>query len=157
VGLGLLPSAHSASGPNQDSLFTQPRGTTHEKDRDSACAIAEGSPVNEGQGQEVQTQKEGEKVMAAPNVPENAYDVSAKMTETSSNKHQHPVNLGVHPGLAKPGDWEPGGPEVPARAERERVNPADAAKQRRTPLIDVTAITPAGSGNHGAVPPPKKL
>jgi hypothetical protein len=95
--------------------------------------------------------------MAAPKVPEGAYDISAKMKETSSNKHQHPVNLGVHPGLAKATDWEPGGPEVPARVERERVNPAVANSQRRAPLIDVTAITGGSAGNHTEEPPARKL
>jgi hypothetical protein len=96
--------------------------------------------------------------MAAPNVPENAYDVSAKLKETSSNKHAHPINLGTKRGLAKPSDFSPGGPEVPARAERELVNPADAAKQRRAGLIDVTEIrSPSGSNSHVPEPSPRKL
>jgi hypothetical protein len=91
------------------------------------------------------------------NLPENHNDISDHMKASPSDDHIHPVNRGVHPGTAKASDWEPGGPEVPARAERERVNPNTDNSQRRTPLIDVTAIT-SGSGNsHIAEPPPRKL
>jgi hypothetical protein len=91
------------------------------------------------------------------NLPEQHNDASARLKAASDQKHMHRINLGVHPGTAKRSDFDPGGPEVPARAERERVNPAVAASQRRTPLIDVTAITPSASGNHTAEPPPAKL
>jgi hypothetical protein len=94
--------------------------------------------------------------MAAPKVPENATDFSSKLKETASNKHQHPVNLGGHPGTGKRSDFDPGGPEVPARAQRERVNPAVANDARREPLITVTSIH-GTSGNHDEVPPPKAL
>jgi hypothetical protein len=91
------------------------------------------------------------------NLPEQHIDASGRIKAAPDQKHMHRINLGVHPGTGKRSDFDPGGPEVPARAERERINPAEAAKLRRTPLIDVTAITPAGSGNHADVPPPKKL
>ena len=91
------------------------------------------------------------------NLPEQHIDNSARMKASPSDDHVHPVNRGVHPGLAKASDWEPGGPKVPARAARERVDPGTINDQRRTSLIDVTAIT-SGSGNsHIAEPPPRKL
>jgi hypothetical protein len=93
----------------------------------------------------------------AKNLPEQHNDASARLKASPGDDHIHPINLRVHPGTGKRSDFDPGGPEVPARAARERVDPGTANDARRTPLIDVTAITPAGSGNHGAVPPPRKL
>jgi hypothetical protein len=91
------------------------------------------------------------------NLPEQHIDASGRIKAAPGQRHMHKINLGEKHGQAKRSDFDPGGPEVPARAARERVNPAEANDLRRTPLIDVTAITPAGSGNHGAVPPPRKL
>jgi hypothetical protein len=91
------------------------------------------------------------------NLPEQHNDASARLKAAPDQKHMHRINLGVHPGTAKRTDFNPAGVETPARVSRARVNPADAAKQRRTPLIDVTAITPSASGNHTAEPPPAKL
>jgi hypothetical protein len=91
-------------------------------------------------------------------LPEQHRDASARLKQTSNDKHAHPINLGVHPGLSKRSDFETEGVEVPARAERERINPADAAKQRRAGLIDVTEIrSPSGSNSHVPEPSPKKL
>ena len=92
------------------------------------------------------------------NLPDESFvDVSGRVKQTSSNKHQHPVNLRVHPGTAKPSDFDTKGVEVPARAARERVDPSVAATQRRKPMFDITTIAPSGSGNHDEVRPPKAL
>jgi hypothetical protein len=90
-------------------------------------------------------------------LPEQHQDASSRLTQTSSNKHQHPVNLGVHPGLAKRTDFDPGGPEVPARVSRARVNPADAANQRRAGLIEVTPVVSPSGHSHISEPAPSKL
>jgi hypothetical protein len=90
------------------------------------------------------------------NLPEQHQDATGIIK--ASRGVQHKINLGVDPGTGKRSDFDPGGPEVPARASRERVNPADAAKQRRTPLIDVTEITSeSGSPSHVPEPSPRKL
>jgi hypothetical protein len=91
------------------------------------------------------------------NLPEQHSDASGRLKAVPSDNHRHPINLRVHPGLGKRSDFDPGGPEVPARVSRARVNPADAAKQRRTPLIDVTAITSPSGNSHIGEPPPRKL
>jgi hypothetical protein len=90
-------------------------------------------------------------------LPENHTEITDHLKSVPGDHHIHPINRDVHPGTAKSTDFDAKGVEVPARVERERVNPATAAGQRRTPLIDVTAIT-SGSGNsHIAEPPPRKL
>jgi hypothetical protein len=90
-------------------------------------------------------------------LPEQHRDASARIG-ASRDDRTHPLNLRVHPGLAKPSDFQTEGVEVPARAERERVNPAEAAKQRRAGLIDVTEIrSPSGSNSHVPEPSPRKL
>jgi hypothetical protein len=90
-------------------------------------------------------------------LPEQHNDVSNGIKASPGDDHIHPINLRVHPGLVKGSDFDPGGPEVPARAARERVDPGAVNDQRRKPLFDVTAITASGSGNHDEVPPPKAL
>jgi hypothetical protein len=90
-------------------------------------------------------------------LPEQHNDVSNGIKASPGDDHVHPINLRVHPGTGKRSDFDPGGPEVPSRVERERVDPGTINDQRRTPLIDVTAITPSASGNHTAEPPPAKL
>jgi hypothetical protein len=91
-------------------------------------------------------------------LPDESFtDVSGRVKQTASNKHQHPVNLGVHPGMSKKSDFETKGVEVPARAQRERVNPAEAAKQRRAGLIEVTPVVSPSGHSHIFEPPPSKL
>jgi hypothetical protein len=91
-------------------------------------------------------------------LPEQHQDATGFVKASRGDHHQHKINLGVHPGLAKPTDWEPGGPEVPARAARERVNPSVSAKQRRAGLINTTEIrSPSGSPSHVPEPSPRKL
>jgi hypothetical protein len=90
-------------------------------------------------------------------LPENHTEITDHLESVPGDHHIHPINRSVHPGTATRSDFDPGGPEVPTRVERDRVNPATAASQRRTPLTDVTPIT-SGSGNsHIAEPPPRKL
>jgi hypothetical protein len=86
-----------------------------------------------------------------PSNTENHHDASAEMLSApNAQKHLHPINRGDEPGTAKASDFDPGGPEVPARATRGRVDPGAANSQRRAPLIDVTAITsPAGTAAEG--------
>jgi hypothetical protein len=99
-------------------------------------------------------------------LPENHRDLSGEMLSPPAQRHIHPVNAGVHPGTAQPRDWEPGGPEVPARPTRPLIQPDNS--KRRAPSHTVMAITseavPAGgdtysahAGNHLSEPVPGKL
>jgi hypothetical protein len=92
------------------------------------------------------------------NLPDESFnDVSARL-KASRDDRTHRLNLGVDPGLADRSDFSTEGVEVPAKAERERVNPAVAAKERRAGLIDVTEIrSPSGSNSHVPEPSPRKL
>jgi hypothetical protein len=91
-------------------------------------------------------------------LPEQHQDASARIKASPGQQHMHKINLGEKHGTAKPSDFNTEGVEVPARASRERVNPAVAAKQRRTPLIDVAEIrSPSGSNSHVPEPSPRKL
>ena len=104
-----------------------------------------------------------------PSSTENLCDISGEMLSPAAQRHTHPVNAGVHPGTAKPDDFQQA-KNVPARATRERVDPGTANAQRRKPLIDVTSIeSPAGKASEGddyarhaahsstATPTPRKL
>ena len=90
-------------------------------------------------------------------LPDESFkDVSGRVKATTVDAH--PINDRVHPGLGKRTDFDPGGPEVPARVSRARVNPAEMAKQRRAGLIDVNEIrSPSGSPSHVPETSPKKL
>jgi hypothetical protein len=90
------------------------------------------------------------------NLPEQHKDASGRIKAAPGQQHMHKINLGENHGQAKRSDFDPGGPEVPARVQRERVNPAVANDSRREPLITVTSIH-GTSGNHDEVPPPKAL
>ena len=95
--------------------------------------------------------------MANHNDVSNHHDISGHVKSESAQRHVHPINRGVHPGTAKRSDFDANGVEVPARPARERVNPATANAQRRTPLIDVTAVVSEGHHSHLAEPVPSKL
>jgi hypothetical protein len=101
--------------------------------------------------------KEREKTMANHNDVSNHHDISGHVKAAPTEHHIHKINLGVHPGTPKPTDFDTQGVEVPAKAERERVNPSVAAAQRRTPLIDVTPIVSPSGNSHIGEPPPRKL
>jgi hypothetical protein len=89
--------------------------------------------------------------------PEDQFDITDQMKASPSDVHVHPVNKGDHPGLSKRSEFEAKGVEVPVRPSRERVNPAIANAQRRTPLIDTTAITSGHGNSHNAEPVPERL
>jgi hypothetical protein len=93
------------------------------------------------------------------NLPDESFcDVSGAIsTPPNAEIHMHRINRGDHPGTAERSDFDPGGPEVPARPSRERVNPAIANAQRRAPLIDTTAITSGHGNSHNAEPVPERL
>jgi hypothetical protein len=92
------------------------------------------------------------------NLPEQHKDASGRIKAAPGQQHMHKINLREKHGLAKRADFDPKGVETPARAERERINPAVAAKQRRAGLIDVTEIrSPSGSNSHVPEPSPRKL
>lgn len=89
---------------------------------------------------------------------EGQLDVSGRLKQTINNGKTHKINAGEKHGTAKPSDFNmTESVEVPARASRERVNPAEAAKLRRTPLIDVTPIVSPTGRSHIFEPPPSKL
>jgi hypothetical protein len=90
--------------------------------------------------------------------PEDQFDITDHMKASpNAEKHMHRINRGDDPGLSKRSDFDPGGPEVPARPSRERVNPAVANAQRRAPSIDTTAITSGHGNSHHAEPVPSRL
>lgn len=91
------------------------------------------------------------------NLPEQHQDVSVRLKQTSSNKHQHPVNLGVHPGMSKKSDFQTKGVEVPSKVQLARIDPDEANDQRRAGLIDVTPVVSPSGYSHVFEPPPSKL
>jgi hypothetical protein len=102
-------------------------------------------------------------------LPDNHTDVTRHLlAQPNAEKHMHRINRGDHPGLSKRSDFDPGGVEVPACPERERVDPGEINDQRRKPSFDVTCISSEGAtapgdmyaahaGNHLSEPVPEKL
>jgi hypothetical protein len=92
-------------------------------------------------------------------LPDESFtDVSSRVKATLNKALTHKINSGEKHGLAKRSDFDPQGVETPARVSRARVNPADAAKERRAGLIDVNEIrSPSGSPSHVPEPSPRKL
>jgi hypothetical protein len=108
------------------------------------------------QAEESRRQKEGRNKMASKTM-EQQVDISDSLQASPTEDHIHPVNRRVHPGTAKASDMVPGGPDVPAQASRERVDPGAVNDQRRAPLLDVTPITSPSGNSHVVEPPPSRL